>query len=203
MKSLFRLFTTLVLILFVHLLIGQQNLSPFFGQAQGSGNVVLGTARYPGLPNHNPIESKLFKAESVMKHQRALDLSENQKNKILSDYQQAQSDFTKWQWELQAATEELTEMVSQEQIDEAATLKQLEKMLDLERNIKRTQLGLMISIKNQLTPEQQKKLRELENPYGSLFHGQGQYNEALRLYNSQNKAKIKGLWDKEKSKNEE
>lgn len=140
--------------------------------------VIAGSA-YSRL-NQNSIESNLFKPELVMKHQRALDLTDAQKNAILGAYQQAQSDFTKWQWELQAATESLTELVADEQINEQESLKQLEKMLDLERNIKRTQLGLMIKIKNQLTPEQQKKLKELQFPgYGKLFYDQ--YNQASDL----------------------
>ena len=136
-----------------------------FGQFPGSDcpPVIAGSVYSVG--SQNSIESSLFKPELVMKHQRALDLTSSQKDAILTAYQQAQSDFTKWQWELQAATENLTELVAVDQINEQESLKQLEKMLDLERNIKRTQLGLMIKIKNQLTPEQQQKLRELQFPH--------------------------------------
>lgn len=153
--------------------------------------VIAGTG-YANL-GQNSIEANLFKPELVMKHQRALELTDAQKNAILGAYQQAQSDFTKWQWELQAATENLTEMVSGDQINEQESLKQLEKMLDLERNIKRTQLGLMIKIKNQLTPEQQKKLKELQFPgfnNQSIFN---YYNNAAKL----NKLNGKSLWKRE------
>jgi len=49
-------------------------------------------------------------------------------------------------------------LVDGPRIDEGQALDQLEKILDLERQIKRAQLTLMIRIKNTLTPEQQKKL---------------------------------------------
>lgn len=167
----------------------------FIALAQGTsfGQHVLGNDHHPiitgqaySAPGQNSIESNLFKPELVMKHQRALNLSASQKDAILGAYQKAQSDFTRWQWELQAATENLTDLVADEQIDEQESLKQLEKMLDLERNIKRTQLGLMIKIKNQLTPEQQKKLRELQFPFSNL-NGNGQfffhnYQDAAKLY---------------------
>lgn len=167
--------------------------SAIFAQYVLSDNYpVIAGSPYAQL-GKNTIEANLFKPELVMKHQRALDLTDAQKNAILGAYQQAQSDFTKWQWELQAATENLTEMVSGDQINEQESLKQLEKMLDLERNIKRTQLGLMIKIKNQLTPDQQKKLKELQYPG---FHGQNlfdYYNNAAKL----NKLKGGTLWKRE------
>ena len=152
-------------------------LQPVYGQL--AKEYAVFPEQTASLFNQNPIEAQLFKPEDVMKHQRALNLTQSQKDAILGDYQKAQSDFTKWQWELQAATEELVELVSKDQIDEKSSLEQLEKMLDLERNIKSSKLGLMIKIKNQLTPEQQKKLRELSHP--RLWGGQSQYFDALRL----------------------
>ena len=134
-------------------------------QAQINPSAQLSYTNARGLnihKNNNPIEAHLFKPELVMKHQRALKLSTQQKEAILNAYQKAQAEFTRWQWDLQASTEELSELVAQNKIEEQKALQHLEKMLDLERNIKRTQLGLMIKIKNQLTSTQQKKLRELE-----------------------------------------
>ena len=70
-------------------------------------------------------------------------------------------EFAKWQWDLQAVTEEMSDLASQSKIDESKAMSTLETMLDMERNIKRTQLRLMIKIINQLTQAQQEKLREL------------------------------------------
>ena len=150
-----------------------------FGQKLASGYAFPHGSGTLTLAGQNPIEAQLFKPEVVMQNQRALDLTKDQKDAILDDYQQAQSDFTRWQWELQAATEELIELVSEDQINEQASLAKLEEMLNLERNIKSSKLGLMIKIKNQLTPEQQEKLRALRFPG---YNG-SQYFDALKYLN--------------------
>ena len=46
-------------------------------------------------------------------------------------------------------------------MDEAAVLTQADKVLSLEREVKRTQLSLLIRIKNLLSDAQQDKLMEL------------------------------------------
>ena len=71
--------------------------------------------------------------------------------------------------ELQAALEResatLTALTSQERLDEAAILAQLNKFLDVERETKQLQVGLGVTIQNLLTSEQQAALRELtRNP---------------------------------------
>ena len=135
-----------------------------------------------GFFRKNPIESHLFKPEDVMKHQRALSLSQQQKNNIIAAHQEAQSEFAKWQWDLQAISEEMTELVSKTKIDESKAMQTLEKMLDLERNIKRTQLRLMIKIKNQLNKEQQEKLRELTTTrYPDLLFGTAKKGQRFEL----------------------
>ena len=56
----------------------------------------------------------------------------------------------------------MVELVKQGRPDESKTLAQLDKVLNLEREIKRAQIALLIKIKNSLTPEQQTKLREIK-----------------------------------------
>ena len=116
---------------------------------------------YASTFRKDPIKSQLFKLEDVMKHQKALKLSKQQKDNIVKAHQEAQMEFAKWQWDLQAVTEEMEGLVSKDKIEETKAMSTLETMLDMERNIKRTQLRLMIKIKNQLTTTQQEKLREL------------------------------------------
>lgn len=53
---------------------------------------------------------------------------------------------------------------------EQQALAQLDKVLDVEREVKRAQIGLMVRIKNKLTPEQQAQLREIR---GRGFPGRG------------------------------
>lgn len=115
-----------------------------------------------GLLAQDELDQHLFEPELVMEHQKAIGLTENQKTVIIQEIQAAQAEFTKWQWELRTATDELKEMIASQKVDESRTIRQLEKILELERNIKQIQMRLMIRIKNQLTQEQQEKLLRLK-----------------------------------------
>jgi Spy/CpxP family protein refolding chaperone len=59
------------------------------------------------------------------------------------------------------ASQTLVELLDGSRVDEAAALEQVDRVLTLERRIKRAQLALLIDIKNILTPEQQDRLRSL------------------------------------------
>jgi Spy/CpxP family protein refolding chaperone len=48
-------------------------------------------------------------------------------------------------------------------VDEQQVLAQLEKVLSIEREVKRAQVTLLVRIKNKLTPEQQAKLVEIRS----------------------------------------
>jgi Spy/CpxP family protein refolding chaperone len=51
-------------------------------------------------------------------------------------------------------------------VDETAVLDEVDRILNLEREIKRAQVGLMVRIKNTLTPQQQAKLAEFRSRMG-------------------------------------
>jgi Spy/CpxP family protein refolding chaperone len=67
------------------------------------------------------------------------------------------------QWDMQSEQEKLVLLLKAHPIDENAVLTQVDKVLDREREIKKTQILLLIRIKNQLTPAQQNKLNELRH----------------------------------------
>jgi Spy/CpxP family protein refolding chaperone len=48
-------------------------------------------------------------------------------------------------------------------VDETAALAQVDKVLGMEREVKRAQVSLLIQIKNLLTPAQQQRLFELRS----------------------------------------
>jgi len=99
----------------------------------------------------------------VMQHQQALGLTEEQKTLLKTELRQAQARFTELQWQLQDEMEKMVELVKQDRVDESQTLAQLDKILNLEREIKRAQIALLVRIKNRLSPEQQVKLREIRS----------------------------------------
>jgi|SRR5262245_1370995 len=116
---------------------------------------------YAQQPASDPLGENLFPPELIMRHQQALNLSEEQQVFFKSELREAQKRFVDLQWKLEDETEKLIALVKQRQVDEEQTLVQLDKLLTAERDIKRAQIALLVRLKNKLTPEQQAKLMEL------------------------------------------
>src|SRR5258708_6309732 len=110
-------------------------------------------------PGSDPLGENLFPPELIMQNQKAIGLEEAQKTYIISEVSKAQGRFTELQWQLQEAMESLVTLLKRDMADEQQVLGQLDKVLDLEREIKRTQITLMVRIKNKLTSAQQARLR--------------------------------------------
>ncbi len=109
------------------------------------------------------IGQSLFPPELVMQHQEAIGLTDEQRAYLKNEIRDAQVKFTEWQFKLQDETERMAALVKQPHIDEKEALAQLEKVLSVERDIKRLQVSLLVRIKDKLTPEQQTKLADIRN----------------------------------------
>lgn len=116
----------------------------------------------PPLPL-DPIGENLFPPELLMQHQQAIGLSEDQKNSVKAEIQKAQTKFTDAQWQLQSEMETMASLLKQDRVDEQLVLAQLDKILNVEREIKRTHFALVIRLKNKLTPEQQAQLYKIKS----------------------------------------
>ena len=110
------------------------------------------------------LSENLFPPELIMQYQQALGLSEEQKNYFKTEIRKTQVLLTETQWKLEDGVEKIAALLKtdQTQINEQTVIAQLDKVLSLEQDIKRTQLVLLIRLKNKLTPEQQARLRELK-----------------------------------------
>jgi Spy/CpxP family protein refolding chaperone len=113
--------------------------------------------------DEDTIGQNFFAPDLVMQHQEAIGMSDEQKAFLKTEIRQAQLKFTDWQWKLQDEMEKMAALVKQPHVDEQQVLAQLEKVLALEREIKRAQVTLLVRIKNNLTPEQQAKLLEIRS----------------------------------------
>jgi len=102
-----------------------------------------------------------FPPELVMQHQSEIGLQDAQRTSLTSALQQAQAKFMDLQWKLSAEGEKMGRLLQGTRVDEAQVLEEVDRILALEREIKRTQISLMVRIKNTLTPEQQAKLSKL------------------------------------------
>lgn len=103
----------------------------------------------------------LFPPELVMQHQQAIRLTPEQRTSITQEIRDFQLRVVELQWKMQDEAQKLTELVQESRIDEAATIAQVDRVLDVERGIKRAHMGLLVRIKNTLTPEQQRRLTEI------------------------------------------
>ena len=113
----------------------------------------------PHPPNPDPLAHLMFPPEMIMGHARELGITDEQKMFMRGEIQKTTTRFLELQWQLQDAMEALHQTMKGNQVDEQQALSQLEKVLGTERQIKRLHFGLGIRLKNQLTAEQQEKLR--------------------------------------------
>lgn len=118
-------------------------------------------AQPPARPD--PLADLLFSPDLIMARQNAIGLSEAQKTYLQSEMLKSQTRFTELQWQLQNAIEGLTELLKQTKADEVQVAAQLDKVLAAEREIKRSQITLLVRIKNNLAPEQQQRLQTLRH----------------------------------------
>jgi Spy/CpxP family protein refolding chaperone len=116
---------------------------------------------YGQQPQDDPIAQNLFPPELVMNHQNEIGLREEQRASIRSEIQKAQLKFVDLQWRLQDESEKMVLLLRQRLVDESKVLSQAEAVMNLEREIKKTHLSLLIRIKNSLSEEQQARLSAL------------------------------------------
>ena len=104
-----------------------------------------------------------FPPELVMQHQTEIGLQDAQRAALTSAVQQAQGKFMDVQWKLSAEGEKMSKLLQPAQVDEAQVLEEVDRILALEREIKKAQISLMVRIKNTLTAAQQAKLTEIRD----------------------------------------
>jgi Spy/CpxP family protein refolding chaperone len=118
----------------------------------------------PPAQQQDPLGRLLFPPELVMQHQGDLNLQDSQRAALQTAIRQAQSKFVDLQWRLSGEGEKLARLLQAPVADESQVLEQVDRVLAAEREVKRTQIGLLVRIKNTLTPAQQAKLTELRGP---------------------------------------
>lgn len=104
-----------------------------------------------------------FTPELVMQHQSEIGLQEAQRATLTTAVQQAQAKLTEVQWKLSAEGEKLSRLFQSAQVSEPQVLDQVDRILNLERDVKKAQISLMVRIKNTLTAAQQAKLTEIRD----------------------------------------
>ena len=112
-------------------------------------------------PPDDPLARYLVPPDLIMAHSQELNLLEKQRAAIKAEVQKAQSKFIDLQWDMKEESEKMVRLLQQTPADEARILEQADKVMSMEREIKKTQLSLLIRIRNTLTAEQVAKLDEI------------------------------------------
>jgi len=114
----------------------------------------------------DPLGRYFFPPELIMANQQAIDLTDRQRAAIVDAIKDAQGKFVDLQFRMTSEMERLQRLLQGTSADEARVLEQLDRVLTLERDVKRAQIGLMIRIKNELTDQQQTALQRLREGQG-------------------------------------
>jgi Spy/CpxP family protein refolding chaperone len=123
--------------------------------------LCTGPAAAGPSPGDDPLARFLFAPEKVLAHSQEIGLDDAKRKDIRAELQKAQSRFLDVQFEMQPETEKMVQLLQEKPVDEAKVLAQADRLMSLEREAKKTQLALLVRIKNLLTPAQQAKLSEL------------------------------------------
>jgi Heavy-metal resistance len=112
----------------------------------------------PRPPGGDPLARYLFPPELIMANQRAINLTDAQRNSLQQAMADAQGKFIGLQFKMSSEVEKLQALLQPASVDESKVLDQVDRVLAVERDVKRAQLSLMIRIKNMLTQQQQAQL---------------------------------------------
>jgi Spy/CpxP family protein refolding chaperone len=138
-----------------------QQPQPRQGPPQPGGPPDMRPHNMPNPPNPDPLGDVMFPPDFILGHARQLGLTDEQKSYMRGEVQKTMASFTELQWKLQDETETLHETLKNTSVNEQQALAQLNKVLDIEREIKRLHIGLGVRLKNRLTPEQQSQLQKM------------------------------------------
>ena len=125
-------------------------------------------------PNPDPLAHLLFPPDMIMSHARQLNLTDEQKQFMRAEIQKTTAAFQDLQWKLQDQVESLHETMKSTSVNEQQALAQLDKVLEIEREIKRLHIGLAVRLKNRLTPEQQEELHKSRHNHQPPMPGRPQ-----------------------------
>ncbi len=112
------------------------------------------------------VSDHLFSPDLLVFARDEVPLTEEQRRILQEVTGRMEARFGELQERLKRENDILAVVVKPERVSTAAALEQLERVLEIEREIRKLQLGFMLAIKQQLTPEQQEKLNAFRKANG-------------------------------------
>lgn len=130
----------------------------------GPTRFLLG-AGVPASPQADDtvLRKSFFAPELVLRYEQRIELKAEQRTAIAEAVEQLQNNVVVLQSRLQEEGQRLADVVQRNAVSEGAALGQLDRVLAVERDVKRARIAMLIRLKNTLTPEQQEILRGLSS----------------------------------------
>jgi len=113
----------------------------------------------------DPLAERLFPPDLILHNGEAIGLSDEKRQEIVSRMEKAQARFQELEPALRKERDAMVALLDREKADETVLLKQLDALIAREREMKREQFGLMLSLRNLLTGQQQARLKELRKTH--------------------------------------
>jgi len=146
---------------------------------------ALSAADKPASPD--PLAGAFFPPDLILMTRDQIGLTQEQREAIRAGVEKTQRRSDELKQQLERETAALSALAQQDHVDDAALASQLDRLLDVERELKHLHIGLLASIKNLLTPEQRARLREVAKDGGA------QFAEAMRRRLSEKVERVQAL----------
>jgi len=118
-------------------------------------------------PGTDPLAGAFFPPELVFLARERIALTPEQRQVFQARVEQTKQRSDELRLSLERETAALAALAKQDRAEEAALLAQLDRVLDVERELKHLHLGVLMAIKNLLTPVQQAQLHKLAQDGGA------------------------------------
>ncbi|MCH7403281.1 TonB-dependent receptor plug domain-containing protein [Belliella kenyensis] len=106
-------------------------------------------------------QGTLFSADHIMKNRDKISLTDQQADKIKAIHGKNAGEFSTLKWDLDAENEKLKKMLQEPKINTDAASKQMDKILNLETQLKKKQFTNLLAIRGELNDSQTKSLADL------------------------------------------
>lgn len=138
---------------------------PVSVQAQGGNKQGVKQGQQTGMERGQGMRSfdrSFYTPQLIMRNQNEINLTEAQRDNIQKMMNEMQAAHTDVRWNIQNEMEKLQNLMDAETVDVSEAMNQLDNVLALENELKKSQFEMMAKIKNELTTEQKSRLDELK-----------------------------------------
>lgn len=116
---------------------------------------VLGAgAALAAAPKADVFRGKLFAPNVILEHKAELALSKQQFTEIRRVVVDVQASVAEYEWDIAEAYQDIMAELDKTPIDEALVLEHVAAALRAENEVKKLQVGMLVQLRNLLTPEQ-------------------------------------------------